>query len=274
MKKHYYLYIDDSGSRFPDKKQLERNDGMNCFALGGILVEETHKIILEEKYKVFCEKWEIGYPLHSTKIRGKRDDFSWLEKSAKDNDRFLSELEELMISIPVIGFAAVISRDGYNSRYKEKYGNERWLMCKTAYNILMERVSKYVIGEDSTFEVCFEEVGKMEDRAIIQYGRDLKSVGLPFNKDTSAKYQSLSADDFKKVMLGDPNRKKKENLYVQIADLYLYPMIKRKYDEAYRPWNVLFNSKKVIDSVLSGDDMAILGIKYSCFESPESKNPE
>lgn len=274
MRKHYYLYIDDSGSRFPDKKQIGRNDGMNCFALGGILVEETHKIILEETYKVFCEKWKIGYPLHSTKIRGKRDDFSWLEKSAKDNERFLGELEELMISIPVIGFAVVINRDGYNSRYKDKYGNERWLMCKTAYNILMERVSKYVMRENSTFEVCFEEVGKMEDRAIVQYGRDLKSVGLPFNKDTSAKYRSLSVDDFKKVMLGDPSRKKKENLFVQIADLYLYPMIKRKYDEAYRPWNVLFNNKKVIDSILTEEDVAVLGIKYSCFDSLESKNPE
>jgi len=274
MGKHYYLYIDDSGSRFPDKKEQRRDDGMNCFALGGILVDKVEKIVLEEKYIQLCKKWRIIYPLHSTKIRGKRDDFYWLESSAKTNEKFLSDLEDFLIDIQVIGFATVIDRDGYNSRYKETYGDERWWMCKTAYNILIERVTKYVKSQDATFEVCFEEVGKTEDRAIIQYGKDLKTMGLPFNEKTSAKYSSLSAEDFKKFMLGDASRKKKESLFIQIADLYLYPMVKRKYDESYRPWNVLYKNGKVIDSLLKDEDLSNLGIKYSCFDTLESKNPE
>ncbi len=274
MGKHYYLYIDDSGSRNPDKKEPVRADGMNCFALGGILVDEVEKVVLEEKYRQFCQRWDITYPLHSTKIRGRRDDFSWLETSSKVDDKFLADLEDMLVSIPAIGFAVVIDRDGYNGRYRGMYGDKRWLMCKTAYSILIERVSKYVDKQEATFEVCFEEVGKIEDRAIIQYGKDFKISGLPFSKETSSKYSSLEAEDFKRLFLGDARRKTKKSLYIQFADLYLYPMVKRKYDESYRPWNVLFNMGKVIDSLLLPEEVSLQGIKYSCFDTQESKNPE
>lgn len=266
MTKHYYLYIDDSGSRFPDRQEPSREDGMNCFALGGILVEENDKKVLEVKYKELCARWGITYPLHSTKIRGMRGDFAWLEESSKKKGKFLEELDLFLTAIPVVGFAAVIHRPGYNKRYEEKYGGMRWWMCKTTYSILIERVAKYVLSQKGTFEVRFEQVGKKEDRAIIQYAKDLKTVGSPFNTETSAKYSSLTCEDYKKVVVGEPRRRGKENLSIQIADLYLYPMAKMRYDPDYKPWKVLFDNNKVVDALLPPGCAESQGIKYSCFE--------
>ncbi|MDI9355320.1 MAG: hypothetical protein QM532_04120 [Cyanobium sp. MAG06] len=53
----YYLFIDDSGSRFPDTENTEtRKDGMNAFALGGILVRSDDVKVVIEKYNEFCKK--------------------------------------------------------------------------------------------------------------------------------------------------------------------------------------------------------------------------
>jgi hypothetical protein len=205
-----------------------------------------------------------------------RKDFRWLQDSTKDASRFHTELNNFLKEIPVIGFAAVVSRPGYNTRYKDKYGNDRWQLCKTAYSILVERVAKYVSSQDGTFEVNFEQSGKKEDRALKQYARSLKAEGLPFNKSTSEKYTPLSNNDFRRLMLGEPREKTKKCIFTQIADLYLYPMVKRKYDPAYRAWSELYSAKKVIDALLENENLRENGIKYSCFDEKRSgsKNPE
>lgn len=274
MKKHYYLYIDDSGWRDPNKKLKERNDGMDHFALGGILVDSLDKDFIKSKHDEFCTKWNITYPLHSTEIRGRRNNFAWLENKSSRNDKFHEELEEFLLSVPVIGFAAVVHRPGYNKRYEQKYGEGRWLICKTAYTILIERVTKYVMEQGGTFEVFFEYSGKKENALIQQYAKSLKEDGHPFSKETSDKYKVLQPEDYRNIVLGEPRRKEKSNRLTQIADLYLYPMVKRKYDETFSPWNVLFENKKVIDSLLDEEEIDLLGIKYSCFEDVKSKKPE
>ncbi|MCI0542731.1 DUF3800 domain-containing protein, partial [bacterium] len=211
-KTKYYLYIDDSGTRFPDKADyLVRKDGMDHFALGGVLVsnKDIHHIIA--RHTEFCKKWEITYPLHSTEIRGKRRTFSWLEKSAKTNEKFLGELQDFLLSIPVIGFASVVCRPGYNTRYEERYGERRWWMCKTAFSILLERVGKYLQKNNGEAEVRFEGVGPKEDKALVSYSKDLKSTGMPFDENTSSKYRDLAAQDFKTLFLGEPRWRKKEN---------------------------------------------------------------
>jgi len=276
MKKqnHYILYIDDSGSRFPDSVETQRNDGMDCFALGGILILERDLEEFIPSYRKFCLKYSINYPLHSTKIRGYREGFSWLKNDVKVRDNFLSDLENLMIEIPAIGFASVVDRKGYNQRYKEKYNGQPWWMCKTAYATLVERVTKFVISNNRTFEIHFEQTGPREDRAIITYTKELKQHGMPFDTSKMEKYQTLTPDDFKQVLLGEPHRKTKADIFIQIADLYLYPMVKRKFDELFRPWTILLLKNKVIDSLYGKDEREKLGIKYSCFDSLENKNPE
>lgn len=139
-------------------------------------------------------------------------------------------------------------------------------MCKTAYSILIERVVKYVESKGGVLEICFEQVGKSEDAAIYKYTRDLKEQGSPFDKDRSIEYIELENNNYKSTLLGNPKRKTKNNLFIQIADLYLYPMIKRKYDSLYPPWLALFKNKKVIDACLRKTQYKTLGIKYSCFD--------
>ena len=263
----YYLYIDDTGTRFPDKEPvIIRRDGMDCFALGGVLIKESDKEFIKEAYFSFCKQWDIKYPLHSSEIRSMRDNFIWLEGTAKQRENFLKSLEEFLLSLPVIGFATIIHRPGYNERYAEKYTAERWLMCKTAYTILVERTVRYIKSVSGVLHIRYEEAGKKEDRAIEGYAKDMKNKGMPFNPKTSKKYDALTPDDYKKIIISAPKRKKKTNLFVQIADLYLYPMAKSGYEPSYNPWVKFCENNKIIDTLLKKGDCAQKGIKYSCFD--------
>ena len=52
----------------------------------------------------------------------------------------------------------------------------------------------------------------------------------------------------------------------QVADLLLYPMAKGRYGRTYRPYCDLRARGKLIDCVLSEEEVPTLGIKYSCFD--------
>lgn len=262
------LYLDDSGSRFPDHKpDAARADGMDSFALGGMLIDKADRKLALEQYDAFVTSWGIDYPLHSTKIRGRRDKFRWLGQDAVRAERFYRELGDLLVALPVTGVACVIDRPGYNTRYAEKYGDQRWLMCKTAYAILIERSLKFATAAGANLEVFFEEAGKHEDRAVTAYHKSLKVDGMPFDQGNSAGYSGLKPDDFRAGVLGDPQRvTKKGSPLIQIADLYLYPMVKAGYQNGYPPYDQLFAASRVIDAHLPETERASLGIKYSCFD--------
>jgi hypothetical protein len=264
----FQLYLDDSGSRFPDREpDPSRADGMDAFALGGILIDKANRKLALEQYDAFANNWGIEYPLHSTKIRGRRDKFRWLGQDAVRAERFYRELGELLVALPVTGVACVIDRRGYNARYAEKYGDKRWLMCKTAYAILIERSLKVVTAAGANLEVFFEEAGMHEDRAIAAYHKSLKVDGMPFDQGNASSYSGLGPNDFRSGVLGDPQRvTKKGSPLIQIADLYLYPMVKAGYQDGYPPFDQLFAASRVIDAQLADADRPSLGIKYSCFD--------
>lgn len=265
-KDKYYLYIDDSGWRYPDQEQTVRDDGLDYFALGGILVKGSDRTKVIEKHAAFCKAWKVHYPLHSSDIRGRRWDFKWLADESK-NERFSKELLELMCDIPALGFAAVIDRIGYNARYKEKYAGKPWWMCKTAFCILVERVAKYVQEKDARFKIIFENCGAREEDAIVDYFKMLRKDGSPFNPETSAKYGTSGREIFQQVPYGDPECQTKKSPLLQMADLYLYPMVKGGYDKGYYPYQFLLEHHKLIDSLLSSEEIETRGIKYSCFDS-------
>jgi hypothetical protein len=144
------LYFDDSGSRNPDKNCLSqegRRDKMDGFALGGILVPEENIGLVIGKYRAFINEWRIDYNLHSTKIRCRQGKFAWLQKQ-ENAKSFYSALESFLLSLPVIGIACVVHRPGYVARYKKKYNDRLWLMCKTTFSILVERSAKYADKHD------------------------------------------------------------------------------------------------------------------------------
>lgn len=264
---NFYLYFDDSGIRFPDKQQKPiRDDGIDHFALGGILLKGEDRSKIIEGYKELRRRWRITYPLRSSDIRGKRENYVWLAEKAV-HDEFFKDLNDYLCEIPVVGFAAVVNRIGYNDRYEEKYGEKRWWMCKTAFSILVERATKFALANNGQLKLRFEEAGKKEDRAIINYCKDLKSSGMPFDSETSSKYSFLKANDFQGVLVGEPERQTKKSPLLQIADLYLYPMVKGGYDKMYAPYRMLMEKNKLIDALLPDEEVENRGIKYSCFDT-------
>jgi hypothetical protein len=60
-------------------------------------------------------------------VRGRNGGFLWLEeKGEAERQAFYESLYQMMKAAPVIGLACVIDRPGYNHRYLEKYGRDRW----------------------------------------------------------------------------------------------------------------------------------------------------
>jgi hypothetical protein len=261
------FYIDDSGTRSPDRRQRDpkpdiRND---WFALGGVLVKEEDEAEARELRSEFCERWGIDYPLHSSDIRFKTNDFGWLKQThPKEQERFYSELEQMILAMPVLGLACVIDRPGYNHRYLEKYGRQRWSLCKTAFSVLVERSVKLAIKEGRRLRVLPERADPGSDAKLKGYYEALRSNGMPFERGGDAKYSPLAALDFQRTLL-EFRPKFKSSPMVQIADLYLYPICRNGY-RPYRPFEALSGAGKLIDCVLPDEDVGVLGIKYSCFD--------
>jgi len=269
----YILCFDDSGNRNPDKNlsvSNDRTDGMDWFALGGVLVKHEDVDVIAYKLQEFKKKWRIDYPLHSTKIRGKRKAFSWL--NGPNGDEFYKSLEVFLLSLPIISIACVIHRPGYVARYKDTYDDRIWLMCKTTFSILIERAAKYADSEGRKLEIYFERSGKKEDSDIEKYLKELKTSGNPFNKVTSGCYNPYTSADYTRVILGDPSGKTKQNPLVQIADLVLYPMVVGGYRVDYQPFKKLVEHEKIIDCFISEEERAGKANKYSCFEGVSQKD--
>jgi hypothetical protein len=239
---------------------------MDYFALGGILVFEDEIDQLIKAHKRFMADWELEYPLHSSRIRGHRGPFSWLRTRPERAALFLAALEDFLVTLPVIGIACVVNRPGYVARYSERYGGQPWLMCKTAYAILVERAAKFARKSDAELEIFFEQSGKAEDEDIKSYTKLLKREGMPFDPETSKAYGALTGGDFAKIILGEARERTKKTPMIQIADLYLYPMVKGGYDPDYPPYQKLLAAGRLIDAILPEAERAFIGIKYSCFD--------
>jgi len=275
MPEKLLLFVDDSGSRNPDHEPpIERQDRLDCFALGGILISESDVRVAVDLHKAFVESWGIDYALHSTKIRGRRKQFSWLGHDPVRAAKFHEELANTLLAMPVLGIACAIDRPGYNARYRETYGADRWLMCKTAYAILVERAAKHAQRCNAKLEIYFERAGRKEDRNLLSYHKALKVDGMPFDEGRSAQYESFSADDFRDVVLGDPRGQTKANALIQVADLYLYPLVKGGYDPAYPPYIDMLREKRVVDAIVDETEIASLGVKYSCFDFQKGERPD
>lgn len=261
------LYLDDSGTRHPDHKpgRLPKH-GHDYFALGGVLIKQEQEKIAPDLYKKFCDKWEINYPLHSVDIRNPQKQFKWVGNlTEKERQSFYEELYQLLAQSPVIGIACVIDRPGYNQRYLEQYGRQRWSLCKTAFTVLIERAAKYAENQGYKLRVLPEKCNKKEDKMLNGYYEDLKDKGMPFGQDTSVKYTPLNADDFKRLLY-EFKLKEKSSPIVQLADLYLWPMAIGGYDKNNKPYKRLLEDTKLIDCFCEQNLLPYQGIKYSCFD--------
>ena len=265
-----HLYLDDSGSRYSDRAAAPRKDGMDYFALGGVLVEDEARGQIYEMHRAFAERWELQAPLHSTKVRGRREAFSFLSADKDTATAFYADLDELILSSPTVALACVIDRPGYVARYAEKYP-EPWLLCQTAFAILVERAAKHAQRVGKRLVVHFEESGRKEDRALMEYMKALKATGMPFEGSAVAGYESLSAEDFRVLVQGEPNRVTKKVPMIQLADLVLYAMARGGYHPDYPPYRELHERGRLLDALLAPEEVPSLGVKYSCFDTTKAR---
>jgi hypothetical protein len=143
MPKIMNFYMDDSGTRHPDHDPGKRaQHGYDWFALGGVIIKSEDEPEARGLHQRFCEDWKIQYPIHSVEVRGRTGNFRWLEgREEAERQMFYEGLYQMMKAAPVVGLACVIDRPGYNHRYSEKYGQDRWSLCKTAFVISVERAA-------------------------------------------------------------------------------------------------------------------------------------
>lgn len=265
--KNAFIYIDDSGTRHPDRKPGNKPaHGHDYFSLGGVYVLEEEEHAARKLHTDFLTKWEIKVPLHSVEIRNQSGGFAWVGKLGNsEKQQFFEELYGLMKSVPVIGTACVIDRPGYNARYSAKYGKGKWMLCKSAFSILVERAAKVAMRDGRRLRVYIEKCNKKEDRLLKGYFEDMRAHGMPFASVSSAKYQPAEKQDLKNVLL-EFRLKEKSSPMDQLADLYLWPMAMGGYHAENKPFSRLTQDRKLIDCQLEQSELGELGIKYYCFD--------
>ncbi len=267
------LYLDDSGTRHPSHKpgKLPAH-GRDWFALGGVLVCDEDEDVARSMHAAFTKKWQVEAPLHSSEIRSKNEGFLWLRgKSQEEQQAFYEELYCLMRDAPVMGIACVVDRPGYNARYEKMYVENRWMLCKTAFSVVVERAAKFAISRKERLRVLPEKCNKPEDRLLTSYYKELKANGLPFNDANSGKYAPLTQEQFDKTLF-DLRFKAKSSPMAQLADLYLWPICIGGYHSGNRPYQRLLADGKLIECHLDKADHAKLATKYSCFEGVDNKS--
>jgi uncharacterized protein DUF3800 len=267
MPKVYRFYLDDSGTRYPDHPGSPAAHGHDWFGLGGVLVREADEEFLRSAHDAFCKKWELSKPLHSSDIRSKSGAFAWLGTCSKNRlEDFLEELYQLVARAELLGIACVIDRPGYNRRYSDEFGHEKWRLCKTAFSIVVERAAKFARKQDYKLRVFVERSDKNTDRWMNDYYNDLRTAGAPFDQSRSEKYRPLSAREFSETLY-EFRTKTKSSVPMQIADLYLWPMCIGGYDPENRAYRRLLDGGRLVNRVLPREALIYEGIKYSCFES-------
>lgn len=261
------FYIDDSGTRHPDHKANFARHGHDWFALGGILIDDENIPFANELIESFRARWpQLGdSPLHSYEIRGKHENFTWLGLDHDVCRQFIAELHELLVALPVVALACVIDRPGYNHRYLQKYGHERWSLCKTAFDVVVERATKYANQRERKLRIFVERSSKADDAVMRGYYNNLKSKGHSFDPNTSSAYNPLTPIDYSNTLY-DFKSKSKSSKLMQVADLYLWPMCIGGYDEGNRAYTALMSAGKLIDCHLPDELISERGIKYSCFD--------
>lgn len=260
------LYFDDTGSRYPDKKTDNSRVGRDWFALGGFVIRQEDESKAKEDHAAFIERWNIRSPLHITDILAQRKGFSWIGK-LKDQqyDQFWSEYKTFMAELPVMGLACVIDRPGYVARgYLEAHPGSRWLLCRSAFDILVERSAKIAALEGRRLGVIFEGDIAVNE-SYKQYFKNLKENGMGFDDNRSEKYGPLTNKQFSNILTTIEYKDKRSSL-LQIADSYVYAMARHPYDKKFDLYRRLVQSKKIANLALPQEHIARAGVKYYCFE--------
>lgn len=264
------FYMDESGNRQPDKKADATRQGRDWFAFGGFLIDRNLQDQTKWARDEVARQLGVRCPFHMTDMLSENKGFSWLGRlTQKERDNFWRTYLEFLGDVPVVGMGCVIDRPGYGARgYVAHYQANRWLLCRSAFDIAIERAVKYAIRSGSKLAVVFES-DPPTDPIVKGYFAKLKADGLEFDQGRSGKYTPLSADDFRSTLTTIEARPKSNRL-LQIADSYIYAIARGKYDRRFALWRELCEKRRISNFALDGnaDDIKAMGIKYYCFDKP------
>jgi len=218
-------------------------------------------------FSAFRLRWPQmkDHPFRSYDIRNRTARFRWLATLPPEQYRvFMAQLTELIGSLPIHALACVINRPGYNKRYIDKYGPRRWKLCRTAFNIAVERAAKLAIHKNVRLRVYAERSDKVTEAQFKGYFDEMRRVGLPFDARNSERYRPLSAGQLRSTLF-EFRIKTKDSPLMQLADLVLWPVCHGGYDKKHRAYAELSKAGKLMDALCTADN-GLLGIKYSCFD--------
>ena len=214
------LYLDDSGTHYPDRDPgQEAAHGRDWFGLGGVILRDRDVELLRARHRELCTKWRITSPLHSCEIRPKVQNFRWLRKCTDiERAEFFDDIGRLVTGAELTATACVIDRPGYNHRYREKYGRARWSLCKTAFTVVVERSAKFARDNGCLLRIYVEKSDKKTDRTLLGYYDELRNTGHPFDVASASKYSPLTAAELRETLY-EFKTKEKSSPLMQIADV-------------------------------------------------------
>ena len=186
-------------------------------------------------------------------MRSEKKKFAWIGRlRALTGTAYGPATGPFSAAIPVAGTACVIDRPGYVARgYGTREGNSKWLLCRSAFDIVVERAAKLAKQQGRRLKVFYEMADPATNASIEGYFYNVKSNGMGFDAANSAKYLPLTAAEFQYVLL-DIEGKGKPNRILQIADTYVYAIARGSYDRKFGIYRRLAESGRLVtDQVAS-----------------------
>ena len=205
----FIAFFDESG----DHSLTKVDPDFPLFVLSTVIVErsvyakEIIPAVADFKLRYFAHE---GMNLHSRDIRIAEGPFVILQ-NPDVRQQFLSELSELIQSLPFTLFITCIKKEDHKKRYGEG--------AKNPYDIALEYTFERILHfmeVNHTFDlpVIAEARGKQEDNALRASFQKLLTEGTYYNNATR----------FNKLNSPISFRSKRDNICgIQIADLCAYP---------------------------------------------------
>lgn len=265
MPRPYTLYIDETGNRHPDKASDSSRLNRDWFGYGGILIRGEDSDVARYLVSEFSEKWKLQKPAHMTDMLSERKGFAWLgNKTQAERNEFWIDWQGVLVKSEVIGLGCIIDRPGYVNRGYLDAHEDKWLLCRSAFDITVERAVKISRLEGRKLHVVFEQDAAINE-TVTNYFKELKSNGLAFDETNSGKYAPLRQEEFAET-LGRIQHKPKLHPLLQIADSYIYAMARNGYDKKFGIYRTLRDYKRIANFALPQEHIKLMGVKYYCFD--------
>lgn len=265
----YHLYFDDSGSRMLDRLAVDADAYPHWFALAGLLVKAEDEEACKAAHDAFYGRWpKMKAPLHLTDMHGMTEGFRWLRSlSEKELADFWADYHAMICALPVVGHGCVVHRPGYRDRgYGSRAGDAKWNLCRSAFNILIERSAKIAHAEGRRLRVKYEGADPGANQLLRSYWALLKDGrGLGFNPQNAARYDPFSPAELAATLV-DLERKDKRSKLTQFADTFALAIAKGRYQPRYATYAALHAAGRLADDYVGVERAGSEGIKYYCFD--------